>query len=124
MPNACVAIQQLTQVIERSTAATLMGLEKELTEAAHAIKASNPTSISLAAGCELYIRYVTRTQALEFADLKTAKQWLIQRGKQFGDTSLKVLHFVLFAANWRRRPRAWPGESRAVRIGMTCVPLS
>lgn len=90
LPNACVAIQLLTAVIEQSTAATLMGLEKELAEAAQAIRASNPTSISLAAGCELFIRYVTRTQALEFADLKTAKQWLIQRGKQFGETSLKA----------------------------------
>lgn len=90
LPNACVAIQELTQIIEKSTASTLMGLEKELAEAAQAIRASNPTSISLAAGCELFVRYVTRTQALEFADLHTVKQWLIQRGRQFGETSLKA----------------------------------
>lgn len=84
------AIQHLTSVIEKSTATTLMGLEKELMEAADTLKRGNPTSISLAAGCELFIRYVTRTHALEFADLTQAKKFLIERGHRFAETSLKA----------------------------------
>ena len=42
-------------------ASTMMGLEKELKEAAMQLRRKNPSSISLAAGCELFTRHVTRT---------------------------------------------------------------
>lgn len=99
LPNACIAIQELTQFIEQSDASTLMELAEELKAKAKAIKEGKPTSISLAAGCDLFVRHVTRTQALEFADLDEAKKKLIGRGKQFGEISLMasrrraIVHF-------------------------------
>jgi hypothetical protein len=38
----------------------------------------NPTSISLKAGCELFLRYTTRTSALEMEDFAAAKARLIE----------------------------------------------
>lgn len=38
----------------------------------------NPTAISLKAGCELFLRYTTRTSALELEDFSTAKKRLIE----------------------------------------------
>jgi hypothetical protein len=43
----------------------------------------NPTAISLKAGCELFLRYTTRTSALEIEDFQQAKKRLIERGQHF-----------------------------------------
>lgn len=48
------------------------------------------TSISLTAGCDLFIRYVTRTSALEYEDFNSAKSRLIERAEKFGEISMKV----------------------------------
>ena len=56
MAVAVAAIQALTSVIKASTAQTMMGLEKELKDAAASLQRCNPTSISLKAGCELFLR--------------------------------------------------------------------
>ncbi|KAG0480215.1 hypothetical protein HPP92_011073 [Vanilla planifolia] len=48
------------------------------------------TSISLSAGCDLFMRYVTRTSALEYEDFNAAKLRLIERGEKFGEISLKA----------------------------------
>lgn len=53
---ATVAIKILTSVIERSKASTMMGLEKEIKEAAAVLRRRNPYSIPLEAGCELFLR--------------------------------------------------------------------
>ena len=58
---AVAAMQTLTEVVRKSKASTLMGLEIELKDAVDQLKACNKSSISLAAGCELFSRYVTRT---------------------------------------------------------------
>jgi hypothetical protein len=60
----------LTSVIKRSEASTMMELEVQLKAAADSLKNCNKdvaglnlngkTSISLTAGCELFLRYVTR----------------------------------------------------------------
>ncbi len=90
----------------------MMGLEIELSRAADALRRCNSTSISLSAGCELFMRcdtvlcpaarafcvaeagcaarYVTRTAALDLADLVVSKAWLIERGNTFAETSLKA----------------------------------
>eukprot|EP00894_Picocystis_sp_ML_P001117 jgi/Pico_ML_1/51634/g2628.t1 len=67
-----------------------MGLEKELSEAAQALKNCNTTAISLRAGCELFMCYVTRTSFLESEDLGTAKTRLIERSEAFADISLQA----------------------------------
>ncbi|PNW72518.1 hypothetical protein CHLRE_16g687518v5 [Chlamydomonas reinhardtii] len=90
MAFAVAAIMALTAVIKRSTAATLMGMSKELEDAAQALQRVNPTNISLKAGCELFLRYTTRTSALELKDIETAKARLIERGLHFAETSTRA----------------------------------
>lgn len=48
------------------------------------------TSISLTAGCDLFMRYVTRTSALEYEDFNSARSRLIERAEKFGEISYKV----------------------------------
>lgn len=83
MAVAVAAIQALTSVIRSSSATTVMGLEKELKDAASALQRCNPTAISLKAGCELFLRYTTRTSALEMDNFDVAKKRLIERGRHF-----------------------------------------
>lgn len=56
------------------------------------------TSISLSAGCDLFMRYVTRTSALEYDDFHAAKLRLIERGEKFGEISLKVHDFYVLSS--------------------------
>ncbi|GAB4820971.1 hypothetical protein N2152v2_008017 [Parachlorella kessleri] len=67
-----------------------MGLEKELKDAAASLQRCNPTAISLKAGCELFLRYTTRTSALEIDDFHKAKKRLIERGQHFSETSKRA----------------------------------
>lgn len=90
MAVAVAAIKALTSVIKHSSAQTMMGLEKELKDAAAALQRCNPTAISLKAGCELFLRYTTRTSSLEWDDFGTAKARLIQRGNHFAETSIRA----------------------------------
>lgn len=46
----------------------------------HNVYRCNPTAISLKAGCELYLRYTTRTSAIENEDFATAKARIIEVG--------------------------------------------
>lgn len=88
---AVAAINALTAMIQRSESATMMGLERELKQVTEAIKARHPSNaIPTSAACELFLRYVSRTSALEFADVQTAKQHLIERGSQFREISLQA----------------------------------
>ncbi|KAI8463744.1 MAG: eukaryotic initiation factor [Monoraphidium minutum] len=90
MAVAVAAIRALTGLIKNSGAQTMMGLEKELKDAAAALQRCNPTSISLKAGCELFLRYTTRTSALEMEDFAAAKARLIERGNRFADISIRA----------------------------------
>lgn len=53
-------------------------------------QAWDETSISLSAGCDLFMRYVTRTAAIEYEDIGAGKGRLIERGEKFGEISQKV----------------------------------
>lgn len=61
-----------------------------------ASQACNPTAISLKAGCELFLRYATRTSALEDQNFASAKQRIIQARSYLAPTlvSLDVKMFV------------------------------
>ena len=55
----------------------------------------NPTAISLKAGCELFLRYTTRTSALEIDDFHKAKKRLIERGQHFsGAPGVGLWHVI------------------------------
>jgi len=87
---AVAAIKALTSVIVLSKSETMMGLEIELSRAADMLRKYNPSSISLSAGVELFMRYVSRTASLDSSDLVKSKAWLIDRGHLFAETSLKA----------------------------------
>ncbi|OAY76418.1 Translation initiation factor eIF-2B subunit alpha [Ananas comosus] len=90
LAEAVAAIMALAAVIRSSEATTMMELEIELKKASDTLKSWDTTSISLSAGCDLFMRYVTRTSALEYEDFDAAKRRLIERGEKFGEISLKV----------------------------------
>jgi translation initiation factor eIF-2B subunit alpha len=102
------AIQALLDVIRRSEANTMMGLQMELQEASNimmthamrsdsAISASQENSgtsllggrsiIPLASGCELFLKYVTRA-FLELPDFKECRAQVLERGERFASISL------------------------------------
>ncbi|KAF1332928.1 Translation initiation factor eif-2b subunit alpha, partial [Globisporangium splendens] len=93
---AVAVIKALTGVIVRSEASTMMQMESELQEAAHQLKTYQTddssssryqNSIATTAGCQLFLRYVTRC-FLEFDDFELCKSQLIDRGNFFAETSL------------------------------------
>ena len=61
-----------------------------LISASALLQSWDTTSISLTAGCDLFMRYVTRTSALEYEDFNSAKSRLIERAEKFGEISTKV----------------------------------
>eukprot|EP00887_Chlorella_sp_A99_P002792 scaffold6.g2792.t1 len=85
-----IAVAALTSVIKKSTATTMMGINQELSDAAKSLQRCNPTAISLKAGCELFLRYTTRTSALESDNFAAAKKRLIERGQHFAETSKRA----------------------------------
>lgn len=90
---AVAAMQALTAVVRESHAQTMMGLEKELSEAIQSLKACNPASISLAAGCELFSRHVTRT-ALDTQEFSSCVARLVERGQFLANLSANSRHAI------------------------------
>ncbi|KAL0380594.1 UNVERIFIED_CONTAM: Translation initiation factor eIF-2B subunit alpha [Sesamum angustifolium] len=94
LAEAVAAIRALASVIRSSQATTMMELEIELKKAVDSLKSWDTTSISLTAGCDLFIRYVTRTSALEYEDFDSAKSRLIERAEKFGEISYKAREII------------------------------
>lgn len=94
LAEAVAAIRALAAVIRASQATTMMELEIELKKASDSLKAWDATSISLTAGCDLFMRYVTRTSALEYEDFNSARYRLIERAEKFGEISYKARRII------------------------------
>ncbi|KAI6671673.1 hypothetical protein NL676_006558 [Syzygium grande] len=94
LAEAVAAIRALAAVIRASEATTMMELEIELKKASDSLKKWDTTSISLTAGCDLFIRYVTRTSALEYEEFNSAKSRLIERAEKFGEISHKARRII------------------------------
>ncbi|CAH8382176.1 unnamed protein product [Eruca vesicaria subsp. sativa] len=94
LAEAVAAIRALAAVIRASEVTTMMELEIELKKASDTLKAWDTTSISLTAGCDLFMRYVTRTSALEFEDFKSAKSRVLGRAEKFGEISNKARKII------------------------------
>ncbi|CAL5443683.1 unnamed protein product [Camellia sinensis] len=97
LAEAVAAIRALASVIRSSEATTMMELEIELKKASDSLKVKrswDKTSISLTAGCDLFMRYVTRTSALEYEDFNSAKSRLIERAEKFGEISYKARKII------------------------------
>ncbi|KAF7813972.1 translation initiation factor eIF-2B subunit alpha-like [Senna tora] len=106
LAEAVAAIRALAAVIRNSQATTMMELEIELKKASDSLKAPfrncidswDTTSISLTAGCDLFMRYVTRTSALEYEDFNSGKSRLIERAEKFGEISYKARKVIAMLA--------------------------
>ncbi|CAH8306177.1 unnamed protein product [Eruca vesicaria subsp. sativa] len=94
LAEAVAAIRALAAVIRASEARTMMELEIELKKASATLKSWDTTSISLRAGCDLFMRYVTRTSALESEDFNTAKSRVLGRAEKFGEISYKARKII------------------------------
>ncbi|KAH6790037.1 translation initiation factor eIF-2B subunit alpha [Perilla frutescens var. frutescens] len=94
LAEAVAAIRALAWVIRSSQATTMMELEIELKKASDSLKSWDTTSISLTAGCDLFMRYVTRTSALDREDFSSAKSRLLERAEKFGEISYKARRII------------------------------
>nr|GEX77051.1 translation initiation factor eIF-2B subunit alpha-like [Tanacetum cinerariifolium] len=94
LAEAVAAIRALSSVIRFSQSSAMMELIQELQSASDALKASDKTSISLTAGCDLFMRYVTRTSAVEYEDFNSAKSRFLERAEKFGEISYKARKII------------------------------
>ncbi|KNA21405.1 hypothetical protein SOVF_043150 [Spinacia oleracea] len=94
LAEAVAAIRALASVIRSSKATTMMELEIELKKASDSLKSWDATSISLTAACDLFMRYVTRTSALEYEDFNSARSRLMERAEKFGEISYKARRII------------------------------
>ncbi|EGN92467.1 hypothetical protein SERLA73DRAFT_191121 [Serpula lacrymans var. lacrymans S7.3] len=81
------AILTLTQLIEKSSAGTMFELVQALNDGAEILKQRTPNPISLNAGCELFIAFVTLFphDSDSFSDLKTE---LVKQGRNYATEAL------------------------------------
>ncbi|KAG0327124.1 translation initiation factor eIF-2B subunit alpha [Dissophora globulifera] len=80
MPVA--AIQSLVELIKHSKATTMSEFMLSIKDASQQLKSSVRNSISLSAGCDLFLRFVTRNSQ-DVADFESWKRTLIVRGQSF-----------------------------------------
>jgi len=87
------AMKVLLNVIKRSEARTMMGLQDELEAASKVIldtankSTGHRSLIPLRSGCELFRRYITRC-SLDFPDFKECMKEILNRGEAFASMSL------------------------------------
>ena len=99
------AISALLCVVQRSKAETMMGLQDELKQAADLMRQNFHTStsgarsyIAVQSGCELFLKYITRT-FLELPNFEECRLQILERGERFQTVSL--------AARDRIAEQAW-----------------
>ncbi|KAG0373823.1 translation initiation factor eIF-2B subunit alpha [Mortierella sp. AD032] len=80
MPVA--AIQSLVELIRHSNATTMSEFMLSINVASQLLKSSVRNSISLSAGCDLFLRFVTRNSQ-DVAEFEAWKATLIVRGQSF-----------------------------------------
>ncbi|KAI5124545.1 hypothetical protein M0805_003067 [Coniferiporia weirii] len=81
------AILALTELIEESNAGTMFELVQALNEGAEALRKQFTNSISINAGCELFIAFVTLFPH-EAADFKGLKIELVAQGRQYAKEAM------------------------------------
>eukprot|EP01083_Nonionella_stella_P224760 799738_1 len=91
------AIKSLLGVIQRTESETMMGLQKELKLASeemisfandpiNAVLLGGRSHIALASGCDLFLKYITRS-FLETPDFQACISNILSRGQRFSDIS-------------------------------------
>lgn len=84
MPVA--AIEALVQLLSESSTSTSAELIQTLKEASATLKASVSNSMSLSAGCDLFMRFVLRN-IREYNDWEACKGHLVKNGRLFAERS-------------------------------------
>ena len=95
------AIKALLGVVERSKSNTMMGLQDELRQASNCMiqaassgsmasfhHSTRSHSIAVSSGCELFLKYVTRTFLEELPEFEACRQAVLERGERFAGISL------------------------------------
>ena len=88
------AMNALVLLIKKSRSQTWMELERELSHAIGSLKScqledlGGRTNISLCSGCDLFMKYVTRSFNLEYMEFSSCKDELLRRGQMFAGMSL------------------------------------
>eukprot|EP00761_Pharyngomonas_kirbyi_P004253 gb/GECH01004257.1/.p1 GENE.gb/GECH01004257.1/~~gb/GECH01004257.1/.p1 ORF type:complete len:325 (+),score=87.96 gb/GECH01004257.1/:1-975(+) len=93
---AVAAVTSLTEHIKRSKVTTMMQLHDQLKDAVEKLKIAakeiqdrsdfRRSAISVTSGCELFLRFVTRT-SLEINEFESCKEKLIERGEFFAQVA-------------------------------------
>lgn len=88
MAPAVAAMNVLADWIKKSKATTMMELQIQLKTAAEHIESFAPEVIAIIGGCELFIRYVTRSNT-EIPDFEECKTALVARSAYYKEMTLK-----------------------------------
>ncbi|CAG8579290.1 8895_t:CDS:10 [Funneliformis caledonium] len=91
MPIA--AIESLVELIKHSKATTLSEFMESLKDASQKLKSSVRNSISLSAGADLFLRFVTRTSH-DVTNFEACKVHLINSGKVLVEKATAVRHKI------------------------------
>ena len=86
--SAVAAIRALTRMLQRSTASTMMSLVVEIRSAADDLTSYGEYSISLKAGCDLFLNDVTRTFD-DGRDFESCKRAIVERGERFMEKAVE-----------------------------------
>ncbi|KAG7340555.1 translation initiation factor IF-2 [Nitzschia inconspicua] len=108
MATPVAAIKALLGVVQRSNATTMMELQDELKQAREEIlehhqsstsssSSSSANRIGLSSGCDLFLRYATRT-FLEFPDFQASRNEMLERGQRFASLSLAARDRIALVA--------------------------
>lgn len=111
IPLPVAAIRVLLNVIRRSEAGTMMGLQADLRDASDVMVAfakrggpiaeggegggttkyllAGRSHIALSSGCELFLKYVTRA-SLETPEFQACKSQVLERGERFAELSTQA----------------------------------
>eukprot|EP00124_Ichthyophonus_hoferi_P002444 Ihof_evm4s167 gene=Ihof_evmTU4s167 len=83
-PTAVAAVQAIIKFIETTEATTIMEIRQNMTRMVKELTTHAPEHIvSLASGCELFMRFVTRSGFLNVQDISECKKVIFERGSQF-----------------------------------------
>lgn len=104
------AMKTLLNVVQRSQAETMMGLQEELQMAAGIMiqqyrTAPHANCIALQSGIELFLKYITRT-FLEIPNFELCRQLVLQRGERFSNMSVSARDRIAVVAADFVRPNA------------------
>ncbi|CAB4410687.1 unnamed protein product [Rhizophagus irregularis] len=91
MPIA--AIESLVELIKHSKATTLSEFMESLKDASQKLKSSVRNSISLSAGADLFLRFVTRTSH-DVTNFEACKEHLMNSGKVLVEKAVAVRHKI------------------------------